>query len=103
MVIGNRVYHLQERELHSFEKLDMEKPKKTVTIKPTEKHFAYARELYDLAHMYAELDGRNTPSNTQFNKHTADIIGDLDLARLVLAGEATAISSNDWWALDLMA
>ena len=103
VVIGNRVYHLQERELHSFEKLDMEKPKKTVTIKPTEKHFAYARELYDLAHMYAELDGRNTPSNTQFNKHTADIIGDLDLARLVLAGEATAISSNDWWSLDLMA
>lgn len=103
VVSGDRVYHLQECELHSFEKLDMEKPKKTVTIKPTEKHFAYARELYDLAHMYAELDGRNTPSNTQFNKHTADIIGDLDLARLVLAGEATAISSNDWWALDLMA
>ncbi|WP_024609224.1 replication endonuclease, partial [Pseudoalteromonas sp. TAB23] len=103
VISGNRVYYMQERELHSFEQLNMQTPKSAIKPTPTEKHFAYARELYDLAHMYAELDGRNTPSNTQFNKHTADIIGDLDLARLVLAGEATAISSNDWWALDLMA
>ncbi|WP_024608479.1 replication endonuclease, partial [Pseudoalteromonas sp. TAB23] len=103
VIRANRVYYLQERELHSFEKLDMAKPKKPITLAPTEKHYAYARELYDLAHMYAELDGRNTPSNTQFSKGNADIIGDLDLARLVLNGEATAISDNDWWAIDLMA
>ncbi|WP_350603823.1 replication endonuclease [Pseudoalteromonas sp. SMN1298-MNA-CIBAN-0114] len=103
VIKANRVYYMQERELHSFEQLNMQAPKSAIKPTPTEKHYAYARELYDLAHMYAELDGRNTPSNTQFNKHTADIIGDLDLARLVLAGEATAISSNDWWALDLMA
>ncbi|WP_024591347.1 MULTISPECIES: replication endonuclease [unclassified Pseudoalteromonas] len=103
VIKANRVYYMQERELHSFEQLNMQAPKSAIKPTPTEKHYAYARELYDLAHMYAELDGRNTPSNTQFNKYTADIIGDLDLARLVLAGEATAISSNDWWALDLMA
>ncbi|GAA63900.1 bacteriophage replication Protein A [Pseudoalteromonas sp. BSi20311] len=103
VISGNRVYYMQERELHSFEQLNMQASKSAIKPTPTEKHYAYARELYDLAFMYAELDGRSEPSNTQFNKHTADIIGDLDLARLVLAGEATAISSNDWWSLDLMA
>ncbi|MEH6729707.1 MAG: replication endonuclease [Pseudoalteromonas distincta] len=103
VVIGNRVYHLQERELHSFEKLDLAKPKKTITLTPTEQHIAYARELYDLATMYAELDGRTAPSSTQFKHGHADVIGDLEMARLVLAGKATAISDNDWWALDLMA
>ncbi len=49
------------------------------------------------------FDGMVLPSNTQFKKGHADVIGDLDLARLVLAGEATAVSDNDWWALDLMA
>ena len=103
VIKANRVYYMQERELHSFEQLNMQAPKSSIKPTPTDKHYAYARELYDLAHMYAELDGRNTPSNTQFNKYTADIIGDLDLARLVLAGEASAISSNDWWSIDLMA
>ncbi len=103
MVISNRVYHLQERELHSFEKLDMAKPKKQITLNPTEQQIAYARELYDLATMYAELDGRTAPSSTQFKHGHADVIGDLEMARLVLAGEASAISSNDWWSIDLMA
>jgi len=103
VVIGNRVYHLQERELHSFEKLDMAKPKKQITLNPTEQQIAYARELYDLATMYAELDGRTAPSSTQFKHGQADVIGDLEMARLVLAGEASAISDNDWWSIDLMA
>ena len=103
VIKANRVYYMQERELHSFEQLNMQAPKSAIKPTPTEKHYAYARELYDLAHMYAELDGRNTPSNTQFSKGHADLIGDLDLARLVLAGEASAISSNDWWSIDLMA
>ena len=103
VIKANRVYYMQERELHSFEQLNMQAPKSAIKPTPTEKHYAYARELYDLAHMYAELDGRNTPSNTRFNKGHADLIGDLDLARLVLAGEASAISSNDWWSIDLMA
>ena len=103
VIKANRVYYMQERELHSFEQLNMQAPKSAIKPTPTEKHYAYAREIYDLAHMYAELDGRNTPSNTQFSKGHADLIGDLDLARLVLAGEASAISSNDWWSIDLMA
>ncbi len=103
VISGNRVYYMQERELHSFEQLNMQAPKPAIKPTPTEKHYAYARELYDLAFMYAELDGRSEPSNTQFKKYHADIIGDLDLARLVLAGEASAISDNDWWSLDLMA
>ena len=103
VISGNRVYYMQERELHSFEQLNMQAPKSAIKPTPTEKHYAYARELYDLAFMYAELDGRSEPSNTQFKKYHADIIGDLDLARLVLAGDASAISDNDWWSLDLMA
>lgn len=103
VISGNRVYYMQERELHSFEQLNMQAPKSAIKPTPTEKHYAYARELYDLAFMYAELDGRSEPSNTQFKKYHADIIGDLDLARLVLAGDASAISNNDWWSLDLMA
>lgn len=81
----------------------MDTPQKAITPKPTEKHYVYARALYDLAHMYAELDGRITPSDTKKTKGHADLIGDLDLARLVLAGEATAISDNYWWSLDMMA
>lgn len=103
VVIGSRVYHMQGRELHSFEKFDFSKQRPALRTTPTEKHYQYARELYDLATSYAKVDGRTMPSNTQFKKGHADVIGDLDLARLVLAGEATAVSDNDWWALDLMA
>ena len=103
VVIGNRVYYLQERELHSFEKLDLTKKKPTMKITASDKHYSYARELYDLAYSYAQIDGRTAPSSTQFKHGHADVIGDLEMASLVLAGEATAISDNDWWALDMMA
>ena len=94
---------MQGHELHSFETLDLNKQRPAGNTTPSEKHYQYARELYDLANSYAKLDGRTMPSDTQFKKGHADVIGDLDLARLVLAGEATAVSDNDWWALDLMA
>lgn len=105
IVIGDHVYHLVGDTLQSFEKLDLSvgtQPKEAA-INPTEQHYTFARELYDLACSYAQIEGRNLPSSTQFKHGHADVIGDLELARLVLAGEAMAISDNDWWALDLMA
>jgi len=68
----------------------------------TEAHWQQAREYVELAYKYAQLDGRNTPNNT----HTQNglvTIGDWDLVTLVKQGSASAISDNDWWALDLMA
>tara|TARA_R110000751_G_scaffold262728_1_gene362014 strand:- start:968 stop:3454 length:2487 start_codon:yes stop_codon:yes gene_type:complete len=68
----------------------------------TEAHWQQAREYVELAYKYAQLDGRNTPNNT----HTQNglvTIGDWDLVTLVKQGSVSAISGNDWWALDLMA
>ena len=68
----------------------------------TEAYWQQAREYVELAYKYAQLDGRNTPNNT----HTQNglvTIGDWDLVTLVKQGSASAISDNDWWALDLMA
>ncbi|MBB1333882.1 MULTISPECIES: replication endonuclease [unclassified Pseudoalteromonas] len=103
VVLGDRVYHMQGNDLYSFEKLDLTKAQKTIQVTVSDQHFTYARELYDLAYSYAQIDGRTAPSSTKFKQGHADVIGDLEMARLVLAGEATAISDNDWWSLDLMA
>ena len=68
----------------------------------TEAHWQQAREYVELAYKYAQLDGRKTPNNT----HTQNglvTIGDWELVTLVKQGSASAISDNDWWALDLMA
>lgn len=68
----------------------------------TEAHWKQAREYVELAYKYAQLDGRNTPNNTHIQNGLVTI-GDWDLVTLVKQGSASAISSNDWWALDLMA
>lgn len=103
-VISNgRVYFTRGLDLYSFKKLDLEQPKTAIKIKVTDKHYQAASEQYDLASQYAAIDGRSLPSSTKFKKGHADVIGDLEMARLVLAGEATAISDNDWWTLDMMA
>ena len=68
----------------------------------TEAHWQQARENVELAYKYAQIDGRKTPNNT----HTQNglvTIGDWELVTLVKQGSASAISNNDWWALDLMA
>ncbi|MBB1449698.1 replication endonuclease [Pseudoalteromonas sp. SG43-1] len=68
----------------------------------TEAHWQQAREYVELAYKYAQLDGRNTPNNTHIQNGLVTI-GDWDLVTLVKQGSASAISDNDWWALDLMA
>jgi len=68
----------------------------------TEAHWQQARDYVELAYKYAQLDGRNTPNNTHIQNGLVTI-GDWDLVTLVKQGSASAISSNDWWALDLMA
>lgn len=68
----------------------------------TEAHWQQAREYVELAYKYAQLDGRNTPNNTHIQNGLVTI-GDWDLVTLVKQGCASAISDNDWWALDMMA
>ncbi|MBZ2192024.1 replication endonuclease [Pseudoalteromonas arctica] len=68
----------------------------------TEAHWQQAREYVGLAYKYAQLEGRNTPNNTHI-QYGLITIGDWDLVTLVKQGSASAISDNDWWALDLMA
>ncbi|KAA1154922.1 replication endonuclease [Pseudoalteromonas sp. FUC4] len=68
----------------------------------TEAHWQQAREYVELAYKYAQLDGRNTPNNTHIQNGLVTI-GDWDLVTLIKQGSASAISDNDWWALDLMA
>lgn len=68
----------------------------------TEAHWQQAREYVELAYKYAQLDGRNTPNNTHIQSGLVTI-GDWDLVTLVKQGCASAISDNDWWALDMMA
>ncbi|MBB1338208.1 replication endonuclease [Pseudoalteromonas sp. SR44-2] len=68
----------------------------------TEAHWQQAREYVELAYKYAQLGGRNTPNNTHIQNGLVTI-GDWDLVTLVKQGSASAISDNDWWALDLMA
>jgi len=77
-------------------------PKKPASWHVTEEHWQQARELVDLAYQYAELEGRKVLNITS-NENGLITIGDWDLVTLVKQGSASAISDNDWWALDLMA
>tara|TARA_B110000211_G_scaffold146093_1_gene166601 strand:+ start:19 stop:2361 length:2343 start_codon:yes stop_codon:yes gene_type:complete len=101
-----QVLNIDEQIKHD-QRLAIESLAKTYSQKAgswhiTEDHWQQAREYVELAYKYAQLDGRNTPNNT----HTQNglvTIGDWDLVNLVKQGNASAISDNDWWALDLMA
>ena len=97
----------QDEQIKHDQRLAIESLAKTYSQKAgswhiTEAHWQQAREYVELAYKYAQLDGRKTPNNT----HTQNglvTIGDWDLVTLVKQGSASAISDNDWWALDLMA
>lgn len=97
----------QGEQIKHDQRLSIESLAKTYSQKAgswhiTEAHWQQAREYVELAYKYAQLDGRKTPNNT----HTQNglvTIGDWDLVTLVKQGSASAISDNDWWALDLMA
>ncbi|MCF6442336.1 replication endonuclease [Pseudoalteromonas luteoviolacea] len=93
VVFEDHVYYVQNGELFSFAKgVSTEAP----DIEPSSKHWDYARDLVALAYTSAEVADREELLRSEGSKHF--VIGDLDLARLVLSGEASAISDNDWWA-----
>ena len=96
-----------DEQLKHDQRLAIESLAKTYSQKAgswhiTEAHWQQAREYVELAYKYAQLDGRNTPNNTR-TQNDLVTIGDWDLVTLVKQGNASAISDNDWWALDLMA
>ena len=113
---NGHIYQVKDGQLHVLDEnaqlkqnkqLDIEYRAKTFAQKSgswhaTEDHWQQARELVDLAYQYADLDGRQA-LNTTTNENGLITIGDWDLVTLVKQGCASAISSNDWWALDLMA
>jgi len=61
--------------------------------------WAQAKELVELSYSYANIDGREKISPTIRVKGQADIIGDRDLAMLVLNGEASLMDQieQDFW------
>lgn len=61
--------------------------------------WAQAKELVELSYSYANIDGREKISPTIKVKGQADIIGDRDLAMLVLNGEASLTDQieQDFW------
>ena len=65
-------------------------------------HWVKAREVMNLAFSFTELEGRELPSNTEFNEGL-ELIGDIELATLVIDGKASAINEDDWWSMDMMA
>ncbi|MEM5511848.1 replication endonuclease [Pseudoalteromonas sp. AS84] len=101
-----QVLNIDEQIKHD-QRLAIESLAKTYSQKAgswhiTEAHWQQAREYVELAYKYAQLDGRNTPNNTHIQNGLVTI-GDWDLVTLIKQGSASAISDNDWWALDLMA
>ncbi|WP_165741684.1 replication endonuclease, partial [Pseudoalteromonas sp. Z1A6] len=113
---NGHIYQVKDGQLHVLDEnaqlkqnkqLDIEYRAKTFAQKSgswhvTEEHWQQARELVDLAYQYAELEGRQALNSTT-NENGLVTIGDWDLVTLVKQGSASAISSNDWWALDMMA
>lgn len=97
--VDEQIKHDQRLAIESLAKTYSQK---TGSWHITETHWQQAREYVELAYKYAQLDGRNTPNNTHIQNGLVTI-GDWDLVTLVKQGSASAISDNDWWALDLMA
>ncbi|MEM5546406.1 hypothetical protein [Pseudoalteromonas fuliginea] len=113
---NGRIYQIRDGQLQVLnfdeqikhdQRLAIESLAKTYSQKAgswhiTEAHWQQAREYVELAYKYAQLDGRNTPNNTH-TQNGSVTIGDWDLVTLVKQGSASAISDNDWLALDMMA
>ncbi|WP_171037266.1 hypothetical protein [Pseudoalteromonas phenolica] len=55
-----------------------------------------------MAFSSAEQEQRELPNKSEFNKKL-ELIGDLELAELVISGKASTIDQDDWWNVGLMA
>ena len=102
VLVGRRVYHMQDGKLTSFKKVEFNDLEQFIPAEPTNEHWLHAREVIELAFSYANQSQRELPSNSEFNKKL-ELIGDLELAELVISGKASTIEQDDWWDVGLMA
>ncbi|WP_404394688.1 hypothetical protein [Pseudoalteromonas phenolica] len=102
VLVGRRVYHMQGGKLKSFKKVEFNDLEQFIPAEPTNEHWSHAREVIDLAFTFAEQEQRELPISNKFNKNLL-LIGDLELAELVLQGRASAIGQDDRWDVGLMA
>ena len=102
VLVGRRVYHMQDGKLTSFKKVEFNDLEQFITAQPTTEHWSHAREVIELAFSYANQSQRELPSNSEFNKKL-ELIGDLELAELIISGKASSIEQDDWWDVGLMA
>ncbi|TMP78414.1 hypothetical protein CWB73_16880 [Pseudoalteromonas phenolica] len=102
VLVGRRVYHMQDGKLTSFKKVEFNDLEQFIPAQPTNEHWSHAREVIELAFSFAEQEQRELPISNKFNKNLL-FIGDLELAELVLQGRASAIGQDDWWDVGLMA
>ena len=102
VLVGRRVYHMQDGKLTSFKKVEFNDLEQFIPAEPTKEHWSHAREVVELAFSYANQSQRELPNNSKFNKNI-ELIGDLELAELVISGKASTIDQDDWWGVRLMA
>jgi hypothetical protein len=123
---NGQIYQIRDGQLQVLDEAAQLKQQRHSEIEPAAKAFASkdgrwfvtdddwqkARDFVALAYRYAEIDGREKLKSTRNEKGEFSYgakkpglieIGDWDLATLVNEGSASAVSDNDWWALDLMA
>ncbi len=113
---NDQIYQIRNGQLQVLDEADQQKHEKRLAIEYRAKTLAQksgswhvtdayrqqARELIELAYTYAEYDGRDSLIATKQDKGLIKI-GDWDLALLVNDDQASAVSENDWWEVDLMA
>ena len=102
VLVGRRVYHMQDGKLTSFKKVEFNDLELFIAAEPKKAHLSQAKEVMELAYSYANQSRRELPSNTVFDKKL-ELIGDMELATLVIDGSASAINQDDWWSLQIMA
>ena len=116
IVTNGQIYQVRDGQLQVLDdaaqlkhekRLAIEATAKTNSLKDgrwlvTDEDWNKAREFIAQVYKHAEIDGRTTLIPTR-NNNGLITIGDWDLATLVNEGSASAVSDNDWWALDMMA
>ncbi|MEQ3513603.1 hypothetical protein ABMY35_09735 [Pseudoalteromonas sp. BZB3] len=102
VLVERRVYHIQDGKLTSLKKVEFNDLEQFITNEPTKAHWSHAREVIELAFSFAEQEQRESPISNKLNKNLL-LIGDLELAELVLQGRASAIVQDDWWDVGMMA
>ncbi len=97
-----RVFYKEGDKLRSFKQLDFSDMDRVIAATPEKDHWREAREIVDVAFSLAEAEQRSLPSNCNF-KNKLQLVGDIELARLIISGLASDINANNWWDIGFMA